>query len=321
MDTFTFRNNTFESEVALDTANVVNSKMVGNIGLASTCKSGVAYSYNVWTQRTCGSTDRQASNVKSFFQNPAAHDWRLKAGSPAIDRGNPNDYPATDRAGNARNGLPDAGAYEYGGGASTPTPTPTPDPDDEDDDTQAPAVPQGMAWTTATQTSIGVRWNATTDNIGVTGYRLYRNGTQAGTTTGTSYSVTGLACGTSYTIGLTAVDAAGNESNRAEASGTTSTAACSANDTQAPTAPGNLTVSGATATSIQLNWSASTDNSGAVSYEVFRDGTQVGDATGTSYTVTGITDCSTTPALSVRAVDAAGNVSGRPSRTIRCTWQ
>ena len=61
-----------------------------------------------------------------------------------------------------------------------------------------------MAWTTATQTSIGVRWNATTDNIGVTGYRLYRNGTRVGTTTGTSYSVTGLACGTSYTIGLTA---------------------------------------------------------------------------------------------------------------------
>ena len=47
--------------------------------------------------------------------------------------------------------------------------------------------------------------------------------TPVGTTTSLSYTVTGLACGTSYTIGLTAVDAAGNESIRAEATGTTST--------------------------------------------------------------------------------------------------
>ena len=83
-----------------------------------------------------------------------------------------------------------------------------------------------MAWTTKTQTSIGVRWDASSDNVGVTGYRIYRNGTRVATTTATSYNVTGLACGTSYTIGLTAIDAAGNESNRAEATGTTSTNAC-----------------------------------------------------------------------------------------------
>ena len=219
MDTFTFRNNTFESEVALGSASVVNTKMVGNIGIAATCKGGVTYSYNVWTQRTCGSTDRQASNVKSFFQDPAAHDWRLKAGSPAIDRGNPSDFPATDRAGATRNGLPDAGAYEYAGGTPT-TPPPS------SGDTKPPSVPQGMAWTTTTKTSLGLRWNAATDNVGVTGYRLYRNGTLAGTTTGTSYTVSGLTCNTSYTIGLTAVDAAGNESYRPEAVGTTRTSAC-----------------------------------------------------------------------------------------------
>ena len=83
-----------------------------------------------------------------------------------------------------------------------------------------------MAWTTTTKTSLGLRWNASTDNVGVTGYRLYRNGTLAGTTTGTTYTVSGLTCGTSYTIGLTAVDAAGNESYRPEATGTTRTSAC-----------------------------------------------------------------------------------------------
>ena len=83
-----------------------------------------------------------------------------------------------------------------------------------------------MAWTTTTANSIGLRWNASSDNVGVTGYRIYRNGTRVGTPTATSYTVTGLACATSYTIGLTAVDAAGNESYVGAATGTTSTSAC-----------------------------------------------------------------------------------------------
>jgi hypothetical protein len=87
-------------------------------------------------------------------------------------------------------------------------------------------VPKGMNWTTKTQTSLGLRWEPATDNVGVTGYRIYRNGTLVATTTQTSYTISGLTCGTSYTVGLTAIDAAGNESNRAEATGTTSTKPC-----------------------------------------------------------------------------------------------
>jgi chitodextrinase len=85
-----------------------------------------------------------------------------------------------------------------------------------------------MAWTTITRTSIGLRWNASTDNVGVTGYRVYRNGTLVATTgaSARSYTVSGLTCGTSYTIALTAIDAAGNESYAPEATGTTSTQAC-----------------------------------------------------------------------------------------------
>ena len=212
----------------------------------------MTYSYNVWTQRTCGSTDRQASNASSFFHNPGAHDWRLKAGSPAIDRGNPTDYPATDRAGTTRNGLPDAGALRVrrrdvqpdsdtdthadpdANADADPDADANPDADaDADPDASAslghagPVRPQGMAWTATTKTSIGVRWNASSDNVGVTGYRIYRNGTRVGDRRPARPTrVTGLTCGTSYTIGLTAIDAAGNESNRAQATGTTSTAAC-----------------------------------------------------------------------------------------------
>ena len=57
-------------------------------------------------------------------------------------------------------------------------------------------------------------WNASTDNVGVTGYRIYNGNTTSlrGTTTQPTYTITGLACGTNYSFGVTAVDAAGNES-------------------------------------------------------------------------------------------------------------
>jgi chitodextrinase len=122
--------------------------------------------------------------------------------------------------------------------SSTPsaTPTPTPSPTSTaGPDTVAPSVPQGMAWTGATQTTVSLRWNAATDNRGVTGYRLYRNGVSVGTTTALTYTFGGLSCGTSYTFALEAYDAAGNASNRAEATGTTSTTTCST-PTPTPTA-------------------------------------------------------------------------------------
>jgi chitodextrinase len=101
-------------------------------------------------------------------------------------------------------------------------PTPPPPPD-----TQPPSVPQGLTMTAATETTIALDWNASTDNVGVTGYALYRNGEKVATTTETAYTYTGLACGTSYTLALTAFDAGGNESLGAEATMTRSTLACS----------------------------------------------------------------------------------------------
>ncbi len=95
MENFTFRNNTFEAEVALGPSTVINTKMVGNIGVAASCKSGVTYAYNVWTNRACSSTDLHAPNAKQFFVNPGAHDWRLTSGSPAIDKASPTDYTIT----------------------------------------------------------------------------------------------------------------------------------------------------------------------------------------------------------------------------------
>lgn len=89
-------------------------------------------------------------------------------------------------------------------------------------DTQAPTVPANVAVTSATASSIALSWSASTDNVGVTGYDVYRNGAYAGTTTATAYTDTGLASGTTYSYTVKAKDAAGNVSAASSAaSGTT----------------------------------------------------------------------------------------------------
>ncbi len=79
-------------------------------------------------------------------------------------------------------------------------------------------------------------------------------------------------------------------------------------DTEAPTAPSNLASSNITETSVDLTWDASTDNVGVDHYIVYQDGSSIGTTANTSYGVTGLTE-STTYTFTVKAEDAAGNVS------------
>jgi chitodextrinase len=182
-------------------------------------------------------------------------------------------------------------------------------------DTQPPAVPSGMITAGILQTSVKLAWSATSDNVAVAGYNLYRNGVKAGTSTPTSYTFGGLACGTTYTLALTAFDAAGNESDARYATTTETTTACSAAaDTQAPTAPGGLAATGNTGTSISVAWNASSDNVGVTGYGAYRNGSSVGTSTGAFYVYSGLT-CGTSYTLAVDAVDAAGNRSGKSTVT------
>jgi glucosylceramidase len=79
-------------------------------------------------------------------------------------------------------------------------------------DTTAPTAPTGLTATGTTATSTRLGWTASTDNIGVTGYLIYRNGTQVGTSATTSYTDTGLTAATTYSYTVRARDAAGNVS-------------------------------------------------------------------------------------------------------------
>ncbi len=81
-------------------------------------------------------------------------------------------------------------------------------------------------------------------------------------------------------------------------------------DTQAPTAPTNLTFVGSTDTTISVSWTGSVDNTGVASYGAYRGNGLVGSPTSTSYTYVGVL-CGTSYDLAVDAVDAAGNRSGK----------
>ncbi|MFP2997824.1 fibronectin type III domain-containing protein [Spongiivirga sp. MCCC 1A20706] len=172
-------------------------------------------------------------------------------------------------------------------------------------DTEAPTTPGNVTASNVAQTTLDLSWNASSDNVGVTGYNVYNGSTNIGTVTGTTANITGLTADTTYTFGVSAIDAAGNES----AQGTvTVTTEAPAGDTEAPSVPAGLTSSNVTQTSVDLSWNASTDNVGVTEYDVLQDGSVIASPTGTSFTVSGLT-ADTTYAFAVRAKDAAGNVS------------
>jgi chitodextrinase len=92
-------------------------------------------------------------------------------------------------------------------------------------DTQAPTTPTNLTATAISSTQINLSWSASTDNVGVTGYKVFRGGTQIASPTGTTYSDTGLTANTSYTYTVSAVDAANNESAQSSPASATTQAA------------------------------------------------------------------------------------------------
>ncbi|HLM66201.1 MAG TPA: glycoside hydrolase family 18 chitinase, partial [Longimicrobium sp.] len=96
-----------------------------------------------------------------------------------------------------------------GDGSAPPPPPPPPTAD-----TQAPSVVTGLSVLAKAQRSVDLSWQASTDNVGVTGYEVFLNNgtTLVASPAGTAVSVTGLTPGTSYTFTVKARDAAGNRS-------------------------------------------------------------------------------------------------------------
>lgn len=83
-------------------------------------------------------------------------------------------------------------------------------------DTAAPTVPSGLAAVALSDTEVRVSWRASSDDVGVAGYRIFESGTDVGTTGATSRDVGGLTRGTTYRFAVSAFDAAGNASGLSE---------------------------------------------------------------------------------------------------------
>ena len=183
-------------------------------------------------------------------------------------------------------------------------------------DTTPPSAPSGLS-ASMLGTTVSLSWSASTDDVGVAKYDLYR-GTSAGFTpsvgnriaqpVGTSYADSGLAVGTYY-YKVAAEDAAGN------ISGPSNEVSANVADTTPPSAPANLAAS-IVGTTVNLSWSASSDNVGVLRYNLHR-GTSAGFTPTTANRIaqTGSTLYSDiglaagTYYYKVTAEDAAGNLS------------
>ena len=184
--------------------------------------------YNTDTGTSCGFTAANHSLPNTdpglaplAWNGGSTQTMALPVGSPAVDAipsATPGCIGSTDQRGIARpqGAGCDIGAYEL---ATT------------SGDTQPPTVPTGLATTSVASGSVSFSWNASSDNVGVVGYTVYRNGTLYGTTgsSATTYTDTTVAPLTSYSYTVDAFDAAGNHSAQSSSLPVTTPAAVPSN--------------------------------------------------------------------------------------------
>jgi len=205
---------------------------------------------------------------------------------------------ATESDVDASGGTGDRGTSPPPTGGSAPT------------DRIPPSTPGGLRAVAVSPSQINLNWAASTDNVSVVGYRVFRNGVLLATLGNvTSYQSTGLSPSTTYSYTVQARDAEGNASAQSPAAIATTPATL---DTTAPSTPSGLIATAISASRINLSWSPSSDNVGVTGYNIFRNGAMVISVAGN---VTAFQDsfllANTTYVYTVRAVDGAGNVSGQ----------
>jgi glucose/arabinose dehydrogenase/chitodextrinase len=174
-------------------------------------------------------------------------------------------------------------------------------------DTTPPSTPTGLTATAISSAQINLSWNASTDNVAVTGYQIFRNGAQVGTSTTTAFSDTGLSPSTSYSYTVRAVDAAANPSAQSAPASTTTLAPDTTLPTATVTAPtGSAPLSG----TITISASAS-DNIGVSGVTFLVDNVVVGGGEDTTAPYSVSWDSTTVQngvhTIVARARDTSGN--------------
>lgn len=170
-------------------------------------------------------------------------------------------------------------------------------------DTTVPTRPADLAATAITTTSCTLSWTGSTDNVGVTGYLIYRSGVQIGSSSGTSFDVVGLVPDTSNSLTVRATDAAGNLSAASVALAVRTLAL-------PPSSPTGLAATALKATSFTLSWAASSGGTGGIAgYDIYQNGALIGSTTtARTLAVSGLAP-TTEYSMTVTARDSAGNIS------------
>ncbi|MDX6477091.1 MAG: hypothetical protein QOH95_2602, partial [Gaiellaceae bacterium] len=181
-------------------------------------------------------------------------------------------------------------------------------------DTSPPTQPGVIAVSGLSSSDASLTWGASTDDVGIVGYGVYRGASAsslaliATTDAITSYSAKNLRSSFSYTFGVRAIDAAGNQSPMQTVVLTTA----ASSDVTAPAAPssGSVALKPFSSTRIDVVWAASTSTDVAY-YSVFRGGVLVGTVerpNSQHFSDNGLA-ASTSYSYTVQAVDSAGNHS------------
>lgn len=167
-------------------------------------------------------------------------------------------------------------------------------------DTTPPAPPANLIVSGKTDSSVSLAWDAPADDA--TAWVVKRGSDTLGIVTTTSFTDTGLAANTGYAYSVQARDDANNLSDPATLNVTTDP------DTTPPSVPENLTAAPGNGIVI-LSWQAPATGGPVDHYLILRDSVELATVTATGFTDNSVTN-GTSYAYQVKAVDAAGNVSG-----------
>ena len=171
-------------------------------------------------------------------------------------------------------------------------------------DITPPTTPGNLVANAIAPNQVNLTWTASTDNVGVVGYQVFRDNVQIATASSASFLDSGVQPQTTHSYKIVAFDAGGNFSAASNTALATTPA-----DTAPPSAPTNLTAAINGLGQVNLIWTASADNVSVAGYQVFRNGVQIATVSTSSYTDT-TAAANTTYSYYVVAYDPTGNISG-----------
>ncbi|MGW1814899.1 fibronectin type III domain-containing protein [Streptomyces sp. NPDC002125] len=178
-------------------------------------------------------------------------------------------------------------------------------------DTGKPTVPEGVTAQAGSATSVHVMWERASDNEGIAGYDVYREGKKAASVDAAKLmtDIDGLTASTAYSFTVRARDAAGNVSAPSAAVPVTTPAAAPA-DEEPPTGPTKLRGTADSGRTVSLSWGGSTDDVGVTSYDIYQEDSRIHSVPGTRTTARiGGLRPGTVYTFTVRARDAADRSS------------